>query len=133
MHKKFLFAAAILGAFSVMLGAFATHQLKQLLAPDVLQIFETAVKYQMYHVFALLFAGLLYKEFPVKMLLWSGNLFITGIVLFSGSLYALCIIKHLNFDALWIGAITPLGGLCFIMGWLLMALGVVNHNQNSMA
>ena len=125
MHKGFLFTAALLGSLSVAAGAFAAHGLKQILSPDTLQIFETAVRYQFYHVFALLVTGILYQNFPGKLLGWAGNLFIAGIILFSGSLYLLCCVKHLQLNMLWIGAITPLGGLCFIAGWILMGLGVV--------
>ena len=124
MHKNFLITAALLAGFSVLLGAFASHQLKQVVAADVLQIFETAVRYQMYHALALLVTGMLCQSFPAKQLRWAGNLFITGIILFSGSLYLLCFIKHQNIQALWVGAITPLGGLCFIAGWVLLAFSI---------
>lgn len=124
MHKKFLLTASLLGALSVILGAFAAHKLKTILEPDVLQVFETAVKYQLYHAMALLAAGMLYKEFPVKQLRWAGYGFISGILLFSGSLYLLCFIKHQHLPATWVGAITPLGGLGFIAGWLMMAIAV---------
>lgn len=124
MHKIFLITAALLAGLSVILGAFAAHQLKQVLAADILQIFETAVRYQMYHALALFITGILYQSFPVKQLRRAGNLFIAGIVLFSGSLYLLCFIKHQNLPALWVGAITPLGGVCFIAGWVLLALGI---------
>ncbi len=124
MHKKFLITGALIAAFSVILGAFAAHQLKQIVGEATLQIFETAVRYQMYHAMGLLAVGILYQPFPSKQLLWAGNLFIAGIVLFSGSLYLLCFIKYQYIPALWVGAITPFGGLCFIAGWLLLALGI---------
>ena len=116
MHKKFLTIACVLGAVSVCLGAFAAHSLKQLFSLEQMQIFETGVKYQFYHVFALLAVGLLYQHFPVKKMRWAGNLFIAGIALFSGSLYLLSFAKfhQLNFN--WLGAITPFGGVCFIAG-----------------
>ena len=94
MHKRFLKIAALTGALSVMLGAFAAHGLKNLLSAVNLQVFETAVRYQFYHVFALLAVGILYKEFPGKLMAWAGNLFVAGIILFSGSLYLLCYVKH---------------------------------------
>ena len=122
MHKKFLVTASFIGALSVILGAFAAHQLKKMYAPEELQIFETAVKYQMYHALALLAVGILYKDFPVNQLRWAGNLFIAGIILFSGSLYLLCQIIYMDISAKWVGAITPLGGLCFIAGWLFWQL-----------
>jgi uncharacterized membrane protein YgdD (TMEM256/DUF423 family) len=124
MHKKFLITASFLGALSVILGAFAAHQLKKMYEPAELQTFETAVKYQMYHALALLAVGILYRDFPVKQLRWAGSLFIVGIVLFSGSLYLLCHLIFEDINAKWLGAITPFGGLCFIAGWLMLALGV---------
>lgn len=123
MHKKFLVIAALLGALSVALGAFAAHGLKAVVSADVLQIFETAVKYQMYHTLALLAVGILMQQSAAKQMKWAGNLFIAGIVLFSGSLYLLCYIKHMDIPATWVGAITPLGGICFIAGWLMLAVG----------
>lgn len=125
MHKGYLKTAAILGALSVAIGAFAAHTLKGTISNDALEIFETAVKYQFYHVFALLAAGIIYKEFPNKYLNWSGKLFIIGIILFSGSLYALTFTKAAALPGLnWIGAITPFGGLCFILGWIFMFVGI---------
>ena len=124
MHKKFLVIAALFGGLSVVLGAFAAHGLKEIVSGDVLQIFETAVKYQMYHALALLAVGILLQQFPVKQLRWAANFFIAGIILFSGSLYLLCYIKHQQLSAIWVGVITPFGGLCFIAGWVLLAVGV---------
>ena len=125
MNIFFIKTAAVLGAMSVATGAFAAHTLKGIVTPEVLQIFETAVKYQFYHVVALLVTGILYKEYAGKKLIWAGWLFIAGIILFSGSLYVLCLLKHLYpADRSWVGAITPLGGICFIAGWLLLAAGV---------
>lgn len=127
MNIFFIRTAAVLGAISVAIGAFAAHTLKSIVAPEVLQIFETAVKYQFYHVVALLAIGMLYKEYPNKKLKWAGWLFIAGIILFSGSLYLLCLLKYLYpADRSWVGAITPLGGICFITGWLLLAAGIGN-------
>ncbi len=125
MHKGFLKTAAIIGALSVALGAFAAHGLKKIYSPDNLQVFETAVRYQFYHVFALLAAGVLYASFPGRLITWAGRLFISGIILFSGSLYVLCYVKHSEMPLTWIGAITPLGGVCFIAGWLMLFLAVL--------
>jgi uncharacterized membrane protein YgdD (TMEM256/DUF423 family) len=124
MHKGYLKTGAILGALSVVLGAFAAHTLKHNISDYALEIFETAVKYQFYHVFALLAVGIIYKEFPNNFLNWSGKLFIAGIIVFSGSLYVLSAIKAAVVPGYnWIGAITPLGGLCFIVGWIFLFLG----------
>jgi len=125
MHKGFLRTAALLGTLSVALGAFAAHSLRQYIAEHAVSIFETAVRYQFYHVFALLACGILYKEFQNKLISTAGKLFISGIILFSGSLYTLAFIKGAvlaGYD--WVGAITPVGGLCFIAGWLCMFAGM---------
>ncbi|HTB99179.1 MAG TPA: DUF423 domain-containing protein [Ferruginibacter sp.] len=126
MHKGFIQIAALLGALSIILGAFGAHALKEIFTADLLQVFETAVRYQMYHAFALLAVGILYKEFSNKQIRLAGNFFIAGVILFSGSLYAICFIEYQHLSSLlWIGAITPLGGLCFIIGWLLLFAGAV--------
>ena len=125
MHKGFLKSAAFIGALSVALGAFGAHALKQHVSDYAVSIFETAVRYQFYHALALLVSGILYKEFPNKFIKWSGKLFITGIILFCASLYALTFIKAAvlpGYD--WIGAITPVGGLSFIAGWLCLFFGI---------
>jgi uncharacterized membrane protein YgdD (TMEM256/DUF423 family) len=129
MQKDFIKTAALLGALSIILGAFGAHALKQFFTADMLQIYDTGARYQMYHALALLSVGILYKEFNNKLIKLSGNFFIAGIVLFSGSLYAICFIQFHNLSSLlWIGAITPLGGLCFIIGWLLLFAGIVKKD-----
>jgi len=125
MHKGFLRTAALLGALSVLLGAFAAHGLKQHISDYAVSIFETAVKYQFYHAFALLATGILFREFPNVRMRWAGRFFIIGTVLFCSSLYALTFIKAAvlpGYD--WIGIITPFGGICFIAGWLLLAVAI---------
>jgi uncharacterized membrane protein YgdD (TMEM256/DUF423 family) len=125
MHKGFLKTASIFGLISVALGAFAAHSLKQHISDYALGIFETGVRYQFYHVFALLASGILYKDFQNKFIKLSGALFITGIILFSGSLYLLTYIKAAMVPGYnWVGAITPFGGLCFIVGWFFLFAGV---------
>ncbi len=129
MHTFFLKTAALLGALAVVLGAFGAHALKQLLSDKYLAVFETAVRYQFYHVFALVAVGILFKEFPNNYLLWSGRLFCYGILIFSGSLYLLTLLEALGQQGFkWLGAITPIGGLCLIAGWILMVLGITNKN-----
>ena len=125
MHKGYIKTAAFLGALSVMLGAFAAHKLKQIVSEQAVTIFETAVRYQFYHVFALALTAVMYKDFPNKLISASGILFMLGILFFSGSLYILTYITANNIIGLdWIGAITPIGGLFFIVGWLCLSLGV---------
>jgi uncharacterized membrane protein YgdD (TMEM256/DUF423 family) len=124
MNKKFITTGAIMGALSVILGAFGAHALKEMVSPEHLVTFETGVRYQFYHAFALLAVGILYKEYPNKLLQWAGNFFIAGTVLFSGSLYILTTMPQMK----WAGPVTPLGGLCFIIGWILLAMGCMKKN-----
>ena len=129
MHRIFLITAALIGALSVILGAFAAHGLKEMVSAEQLAIFETGVHYQFYHAFALLAVGILYKEFPNRFLSWSGKLFCIGIIFFSGSLYALTLFNgEISASFKWIFLITPLGGLCFIAGWILMAAAFIKKN-----
>jgi uncharacterized membrane protein YgdD (TMEM256/DUF423 family) len=125
MHKGFLRTAAFLGALTVALGAFGAHGLKKYFPADAMQVYETAVRYQFYHVLALLAAGILYASYPSVKMKWAGYLFITGIILFCGSLYFL---SYLEYDAMnnmkWVGAVTPFGGAAFIGGWVMMGLAI---------
>ena len=114
--KQILTLAAVSGILAVALGAFGAHGLKTIITPDMLEVYKTGVQYQFYHTFALLAVGILMHFNPSKALKWSAALFITGIVLFSGSLYALTLT---NIKIL--GAITPFGGVAFIAGWGLLA------------
>ena len=128
MHKTFLRTAAITGAMAVALGAFGAHGLRKILDAELLPVFETAVRYQFYHVFALLAAAILYKEYPGKLMQRAGNFFIGGMILFSGSLYLLCYVKHSQLSLNWVGAITPCGGAAFIAGWLLLFAAISKKN-----
>jgi len=126
MNKTFLITAAIIGALSVALGAFGAHGLKDKLNEYTLGIFETAVRYQFYHVFALVAVGLLFQYYNNGWMLWSGRLFIAGMILFCGSLYLLTYFLANNNESMkWLGAVTPFGGLCFIAGWVCIAIGIV--------
>jgi uncharacterized membrane protein YgdD (TMEM256/DUF423 family) len=126
MNRKFLATGAVLGALSVILGAFAAHGLKERLPADAVAVFETGVRYQFYHCFALLFTAVLSEKFPGKWMQRAGYLFITGIILFSGSLYALTIYRLTGITGLtFITAIlTPFGGLFFIAGWPSVLTGI---------
>ncbi len=130
MNKGFLSIAAILGALSVALGAFAAHKLREITGPDTVAIFETGVRYQFYHVFALLFVALLSEKISNKWMVWAGNCFIMGIVLFCGSLYtltALTIAESVHRTVA--GAMTPIGGVFFIAGWLFLYIGVMKRDK----
>lgn len=119
MTKIFLIIASIFGALSVALGAFASHALQNKLTPKALAIWETGTKYQMYHALALIVVALLltHSDAPAIALKLAGFAFITGIALFSGSLYAISL-SNLK----WLGAITPLGGVAFLIGWGSLAI-----------
>ena len=121
MTRIFLAIASALGGISVILGAFASHALKDRLSERALAIWETGTKYQMYHALALIAIALLIARFPnSRLLMVAGYAFISGVVIFSGSLYALSLsgIK-------WLGAITPLGGVAFIIGWACLAVAAL--------
>lgn len=121
MHKLFLAAGAVSGALSVMIGAFGSHGLSKYLASvNRVETFETAVKYQFYHSFALLITGLLLLKIQNNLLTYAGYSFIGGIIVFSGSLYILCLTNV----GKW-GAVTPVGGTLFIIGWLLMLVAIL--------
>lgn len=116
MARLFLMIAAISGFFAVVIGAFAAHGLKQILAPEAIDVVKTGVQYQMYHALALLMVALWLSHKPDARGLKVGGLaFILGSLLFSGSLYAIALGAPR-----WLGPITPLGGLCFLIGWALL-------------
>lgn len=132
MHKGFLVIASILGALSVVLGAFGAHALKKLVPPESVATFETGVRYQFYHTFALLAVAILFQSYPGKWLTSAGWLFIVGVILFSGSLYALTALKATNAVGLrGIGIITPFGGLFFVAGWICLLIAVVSFAGSS--
>ena len=128
MRNIKLIIAGISGAKAVALGALGAHYLKSklptgLITPDQLNGFDTAVKYQMYHTLAMLLLILMARYSSHKFISWAYWCFFTGIVLFSGSLYFLCTRHLLGAEGLQaLGPITPIGGLFFIAGWILLAL-----------
>ena len=116
MSKLTTMLAGINGFLAASIGAFAAHALRGKLTPEMLNTFQTGVQYQMYHALALLGIGVLLVNFPAANLLRiSAYLMMAGIVLFSGSLYLLSIS-----GIRWLGAITPLGGVCFLIAWALL-------------
>ena len=125
MTRFFLSIAAILAVLSVAAGAFAAHGLKDSLSERALEIFDTAARYQMYHALALMFVALLLSgsEAAQSILTVAGLAFITGTVLFSGSLYGLSVTGMKG-----LGAITPLGGVAFIIGWVCIAIAAWNFD-----
>ncbi len=113
-------AAAVCGGLAVALGAFGAHGLKPHLSDYQQLIFEKAVQYQFIHALAMLVVALLWRQSGAR-LGWVGGLFLAGIVCFSGSLYLLACRDLLPFGVAWAGPVTPLGGLCFLAGWGLLA------------
>lgn len=125
MTKHILQTGAILGALAVAIGAFAAHGLKQYLDANQLEIFQTGVRYQYYHTFAILVLGLIAMKHPHKNLIYAYRFFIIGILLFSGSLYLLSSRFALGIESwTWLGPITPIGGLSFILGWVFLFLAL---------
>lgn len=116
MSRLFVFFAALFGGSGVALGAFAAHGLRARLSPEYLSVFQTGVLYQLVHALALLGVGVLALHWRSRLLAAAGGLFILGILLFSGSLYLLTL------SSLRLGLLTPLGGLCFMVGWSCLAL-----------
>ncbi|EAY26130.1 DUF423 domain-containing protein [Microscilla marina] len=122
MHKFFLMAGALLGGLSVAIGAFGAHALKKVLEQNnYTEVFETGVRYQFFHAVALCIVGILILQMPHKYLTYAGYSFIIGTVIFSGTLYVLSLT-----GIRWLGAITPLGGTAFIVGWIFLFLAVWN-------
>jgi uncharacterized membrane protein YgdD (TMEM256/DUF423 family) len=118
MDNTFMLIAALAGFLGVAAGAFGAHGLRSRLSPEMLAVFETAVRYQMYHVFALLItAAVIGRLGDARLLSIAGWSFVAGIVLFSGSLFALTLTGITT-----LGAITPLGGVAFLIGWACLAL-----------
>jgi len=126
MYKTALVLGIIFSALGVILGAFGAHGLKPLLDADQLQVYETGVRYQMYHAFAMIAAGILYGQFPGNAIKGATLFFLFGIFLFSGSLYTMTALKISGQVGLGgLGIITPFGGLCFIAGWILLLGGIL--------
>lgn len=127
MRNSFIVIAGISGMLTVAMGAMGAHALKAVITPEYLQVYEKAVLYQLFHTISLLAIGILVQTNPSNYLRWSGNFFIAGIVLFSGSLYFLATKSLIGIEGMrWVGAITPLGGISFIIGWLLLSLSFIN-------
>ena len=117
VDKTFLLIGSLAGFLAVALGAFGAHGLRSRLTPDMLAVFETGVRYHMYHALALILTALLMARMSGWLVSTAGWSFVAGIVLFSGSLYALALSGVTTF-----GAITPIGGLAFLAGWACLAL-----------
>ncbi len=121
MNKFFLLSGSVLGLLGVAIGAFGAHALKSMLdAAGRADTFETAVRYMFYHAIALVLVGILSKEFPGNTIYWSGNAFLLGTLIFSGSLFLICFTGINVF-----GAVAPIGGTLLIIGWALLFWSVL--------
>jgi uncharacterized membrane protein YgdD (TMEM256/DUF423 family) len=118
VSRLFLVIGAVFGFLGVAAGAFAAHGLREVIPPDLLTVFETGARYQMYHALALLAVAWVSSEVPSRWILASGWLFVVGTVLFSGSLYALALTSNTR-----LGLITPFGGVALMAGWVCLGIG----------
>ena len=119
--RTFLILGAANAALAVLLGAFGAHSLKTYLAADMMAVYQTGLQYHLFHSLGLIAVGLVAKQIgDSAWLRWSGWLMLAGIVIFSGSLYVLS-----TTGWKWLGAVTPLGGLSFIVAWVLFVVAVV--------
>jgi len=126
MARLFLIAAAVSGFLAIAVGAFGAHALREILSPAAMEIYKTAVQYQMFNTSALLIIGLLALKFPHnRSLFWSGLLMVGGILLFCGSLYGLSIS-----GIRWLGIITPIGGVLMLISWLLLILAARKFTES---
>lgn len=121
MTSKTVFWGAVLAALAVTFGAFGSHVLKERLEPSELLVFQTAVQYQMYHALALIAMGMYNRMKPNKRIDNAIFAIYLGIGLFSGSLYLMTLSHFIRFDLKWLGAITPIGGISLIIGWVQLA------------
>jgi uncharacterized membrane protein YgdD (TMEM256/DUF423 family) len=117
-------SAGVAGFLGVAMGVLAAHALKGKLAPDMLAVFDIATRYHMYHVFAICAAAWGYARWQRKIFEVAGWLFVAGIVIFCGSLYVLALTGER-----WLGAITPIGGLAFLAGWLSLVIGAIRASR----
>jgi uncharacterized membrane protein YgdD (TMEM256/DUF423 family) len=126
MDRLFFGLGALSAFVAVAAGAFGAHALRARLSPEYLAIFETAARYQMSHALGLLAVAWAITRWPGALPLWAGWLFVAGTVLFSGSLYTLALT-----GASWWGAVTPLGGVAFLAGWIVLLLAIRDRKGSS--
>jgi len=130
MRNSTLALGALLAGITIAMGALGAHALKDILNAAQLQTYETAVRYQMYHVFALLLIGILQNQYPQLTLSICKKLVLVGMLLFGGSIYLVLFLTHVSVPIpFWIYLITPLGGLCYISSWLLLAAKLYRVSQ----
>ena len=120
--RRILACGAVLAGIAVATGAFGAHMLRPRLTERMMEVFETGVRYHMFHSLAILFSGWAFVQFESGMFRKAALAFFAGILFFSGSLYVLAIS-----DVRWLGAMTPIGGVCFLTGWVCMAIGFLRR------
>ena len=126
MGKNIIASAAALLILAVAVGAFGAHALETKIPDDLLAVYRTGVEYHFYHALGLLLTGVIALLRPSSMIRWSAILLVTGIVLFSGSLYIMAMT-----GMRWLGAVTPVGGLSFIGGWALLLLAFLKDKKQA--
>jgi uncharacterized membrane protein YgdD (TMEM256/DUF423 family) len=125
MHRILFKTAAFLASLSVILGAFGAHALTDFVSAEDLNSAKTGINYQMFHSIAIFIAGMIYRHYPNKKILWASYFFVIGIILFSGSLYAIVLMKAADVPInSVIAMLTPLGGISFVVGWLCIFMGI---------
>jgi len=124
MNKRIILTAAFFGALAVVFGAFGAHSLKKIISLQSLETWHTAVEYQFYHVFALLYLST-FARYKNKLISLAFIFFTLGIVLFSGSLYLLSLRETYALEVNFLGPVTPVGGACFIAGWVCLFLAAL--------
>ena len=120
--KLWIITGSLLAALSVLVGAFGAHGLKSRVSTADLYIFETGVKYQMYHALGLILIGFIGFHYRQEILTIPAYLLLTGAIIFSGSLYIL-VLTNIR----WFGAVTPVGGICLVLGWILLSYNIYKY------
>jgi uncharacterized membrane protein YgdD (TMEM256/DUF423 family) len=131
MTKNLLITGSILAGLSVALGALGAHWLKQNISPDALTGFQTGVHYQMFHALAILTMAALPRKFHTRLFLFAFYAFLTGVIFFSGSIYLLSTREITGWSWWWMGPVTPLGGMLFIAGWILMIFTAIRVDDGA--
>jgi uncharacterized membrane protein YgdD (TMEM256/DUF423 family) len=128
MHKRFLIIASIYSGLAVVLGAFGAHGLQKATTDStILHSYQTAVQYQLYHALALFVVAILMQRQPSTQLKWAGICFSAGTILFSGSLYLITYLKINALSTGWVGPVTPIGGLFFVIGWVFLLIAAIKY------
>ncbi len=130
MHRLYFKAGTIMGLTGVVLGAFGTHLFKPILSQELFSGYQTATHYQLFHALAVLCVGIMYRHYKNRKMQLSGYFFISGVVLFSGSIYLRVLLDLLELDKpMIIALVTPIGGVLLMLGWLFMFLAIPKSVQ----